>query len=45
MAVRHGEVDPEDDLRKLKVTELKKGLTYLQVNLYYCTGNSALCVA
>ena len=45
MAVRHRAEDPEDDPHKLEVAELKKGLTYLQVNLYYCNGNSALCVA
>ena len=43
-AVRHRAEDPEDDPHKLEVAELKKGLTYLQVHLYYCNGNSALCV-
>ena len=40
MAVRHWEVDPEDDPRKLEVAELKQGLTYLQVNLHYFTSKT-----
>ena len=45
MAVRHGAEDPDGDPLKLEAAELKKGLTYLQVNLHYFTSNSALRVA